>query len=84
MARFKKGDTVFYFAQGDPRMPVRAVVEKVHRDDSYTVKALWNVSRATGKDTVETGHLGYTYRIYAGLLMDRVGMDRARPDRRFA
>jgi hypothetical protein len=76
MTRFKKGDTVFYFAQGDPRHPVRARVDKVHRDDTYTVTALWNVDRATGQDAVNLMFLGYTYRIPGGLLMDRVGRDR--------
>jgi len=76
MTRFKKGDTVFYFAQGDPRMPIRAVVRKVHRDDSYTVEAQFHVSPNTGEDYVGPGFLGYTYRIYADKLMDRVGRDR--------
>jgi hypothetical protein len=74
--RFRKGDTVFYFAQGNPRWPVRARVDKVHRDGGYTVTALWNVDRATGQDTVDMGHLGYVYRMHGGLLMDRVGRDR--------
>ena len=53
-------------------------MDKVHRDGTYTVTALWNVDRATGQDTVDMGHLGYVYRMHGGLLMDRVGRDRNR------
>jgi hypothetical protein len=73
MARFRKGDTVFYFAQGDPRMPIRARVEKIHRDNSFTVEALFHVSPMTGEDSTSAGLLGYRYRIYTDKLMSRLG-----------
>lgn len=68
MSRFKKGDTVYYYAQGDKRMPIRARVKTVHRDNTFTVVAQFSVDPQTGEDH-EFGFLGYEYRIYTDNLM---------------
>jgi ribosomal protein L35AE/L33A len=54
----KKGDEVFYTTQTGA--VIRARVERVHRDGSITVRALFE--QRDGKDVVP-GHLGYRYRM---------------------
>lgn len=55
----QKGDTVFYSTGS---ADVRARVERLHRDDSVTVTALFYVG-SDGEDV--PGYLGFKYRMWA-------------------
>lgn len=53
MAKFRKGDAVT-----DVDRETRYLVERAHRDGSYTVRAMFGL-RKDGTD--RSGYLGYTY-----------------------
>lgn len=79
MKTFKKDDTVYFRPADNPSQVIRARITHVHRDGSYTVKALFNVLPKGQKDTV--GFLGEEYRMRAGWFSDSVDVPSPSPAR---
>lgn len=58
----KRGASVRYNAHGDPRIPISARVDRVHRDGSVTVQARHFLD---DKGRPQGAFLGYRYRLDA-------------------